>query len=61
MVFITKLKNGLFWGSTNFFQTYFSVLAFKTIDKQMISIFENAQKKPLLTTKNGENGVFDGH
>ena len=33
MVFISKLKNALFWGSTNFF---LSVLAFKTIDKQML-------------------------
>ena len=31
-VFISKLKNALFWGSTNFF----SVLAFKTIDTQML-------------------------
>ena len=39
---IPKLKNALFWGSTNFFfKFFFYVLAFKTTDTQMLfwSIF----------------------
>ena len=36
MVFITKLKIALFGGSTDFFQIFFSALACRTIDTQML-------------------------
>ena len=36
MVFVSKLINALFWGSTNFFEFSFSALALKTIDTQML-------------------------
>ena len=60
--FYFKTQKCSFWGSTNFFN-FFSVLAFKTIDTQMLfwSVFLKTHKKPLLTAKNGQNGVFDGH
>ena len=43
------------------FLILFSVLAFKTIDTQMLfwSVFLKTHKKPLLTIQNGQNGVFD--
>ena len=42
-VFVSKLKNALFWGSTNFF----SVLVLQTVDAQMLfwSIFLKCTKK----------------
>ena len=36
MVFVSKLINALFWGSTNFFEFRFSALALKTIDTQKL-------------------------
>ena len=54
MVFISKLKNDLFWGSTNFFsQFFFSFLAFKTIDTKcyLDNFFENAEKNCYLPPK----------
>ena len=58
--FYFKTQKCLFLGSTNFF----SVLAFKTleIDTQMLfwSIFFLTHRKPLLTAKDGQNGVFGG-
>ena len=36
-VFISKLKNALFWEVNTFCAIFFSVLAFKTIDTQMLS------------------------
>ena len=59
MVFITKLKNALFGWSTDFLYLIFSVLAFKTLYTQILfwSVFFKKFKKPLLTTKNGQNDV----
>ena len=41
---------------------FFSVLAFKTIDTQMLfwSVLLKTHKKLLLTSKHSQNGVFDG-
>ena len=35
-VFVSKLISTLFWGSTNFLLKFFSALASKTIDAQML-------------------------
>ena len=54
MVFISILKNDLFWGSTNFFsQFFFSFLAFKTIDTKcyLDNFFENAEKTVIYRQK----------
>ena len=58
-----KFFYGFYWGSTNFFFLIFLVLAFKTINTQMLflSVFLKTQKKTLLTAKNGQNCVFDSH
>ena len=46
-VSISKLENALFGGSTNFFSSFFSVLALKTIDTQMLfwSVYLKSTKK----------------
>ena len=45
-----------------FFLIFISVSAFKTIYTQMLflSVFLKMHKKPLLTAKNDQNGVFGG-
>ena len=47
----------------NFFFIFFFCLALKTIDAQMLlrSVFLKTHKKTILTAKNGQNVVFDGH
>ena len=49
-----------FGGQPIFFLNFFSVLAFKTIDTQILiwSVFFEMHKKTLLTAENGQNGVF---
>ena len=53
-------KMPFFGGQPIFFFLFFSVLAFKTIDTQMLiwSVFLKSHKKPLLTAKNCQNGVW---
>ena len=56
-VFVSKL----IWGSTNFFEFFSSVFAFKTVDAQMLFwsiFFFKCTKKKLITVKNGQNSFF---
>ena len=50
-------------GQPILFSKFFPVLAFKTIDTQMLfwSVFFKLHKKPLLTAKNCQNLVFDSN
>ena len=54
-------KMPFFGGQQIVVLNFFSVLAFKTIDTQMLfwTVFLKTHKKPLFTAKNGQNGVFD--
>ena len=51
--FYFKTQKWPFWGQPIFFPNFFLVLAFKTIDTQMLlwSVFLNMHKKTLLTPK----------
>ena len=61
-VFISKLKNALFWEVNTFCAIFFSVLAFKTIDHKcyLDQYYLKRTKKTLLIAKNYQNGVFGG-
>ena len=59
-VFNSNLKNAFFGGSTNFFPIFCSVLAFKTIEKQMLfwSILFEMHKKNVIKCKKRQKWRF---
>ena len=59
--FYFKTQKWPVWGSINFFHNFFSFSFLNNRHTNVIwSVFLKMHKKPLLITKNGQNGVFDG-